>query len=228
MKIIDILQTFESNYSIRRGSGMSFFSYLFEVFGISDENHCEDLNTISVKLKKLIEVQPSLSVYREAELVSDITNMLCSVIERLHMNGIARALNYIALFTDPETLLGAKESLTTILQQTTPELIGIFKEMVSLEPALDYEPVIRFDGGRIIKSSAILPGANLEGVRRYGIGYCTSLADAKEASPNYSLKKKPYPILLTSDNTNAFAAALGSAESLKALTVPLTLPVIRI
>lgn len=230
MKIEALLRDFDKDYIAVRGtSGMSIFSYILQAFGVSDEARCEALMAVSVKLKELLKSGQQIAVYREAELMSDVTNLMYTIISKLHNLGINKAVKYMNDLEDPTNLADAKESLMALQEMSSPGMVGIFKSLIDFNSPLDYIPLARFENDNLVYHASILGGAvNADGLRSIGICYTTSAEDVKNVAPGYIQSKgKLLPLVIIPNDANPFAAALGDSGGVRSMSMDISIPVVR-
>ena len=228
MKIEQILLTFDETYKeCRAANGVSIFEYIFSIFGITNEKDCTALSLAAAKLKQMLKTNEDTPVYEPAELLSDVTTMLYSLITKLHVAGISNALSYILEFEDPVTLQDAKQAMLRLQETTSTELLAVYKEVFDVGQVLDYAPAIVFDDSDFTCYEGILGNAaDKDGYNALGICYTTSWDDVHAIAKD--IIKTPgtlLPLVAKRGANNPFAKIAESSKAIKSNCIAANIPI---
>lgn len=230
MKILDILATFDDDYAkFRESTQMSIFEYIITTFGATPSSSYSALSVVSVKLKDLLKSDTALEIYDLVELMSDTTNLLYSLLDKLTVAGISKPVEYLKAYGDPCTLYDAKEVLLMVREISSTEFLGLYSEVSANSVTLDFEPMMRFEDGDVKIYPGVLGLAvNSIGYKELGICYTTSDKDVHDIFPDLVVTPNtPFPILINSSVNNPFSQIEGS-EGIKAQQLDITIPLVKV
>lgn len=230
MKIDQLLSSFDDHFSlVSAESGMNIFEFLLQVFSMTDEKDCEPLAVVSAKLKQMMKTNPNMPNYHNAECLSDATMLMHSLLTRLHVAGIPNGLQYLADHNNPTTLLGLKDALLEIQEESSPEYLAVYKQVYGIKGVNDVLSGVCIQGGRLTAYEGMLSKcANIKSFQELGLCYTTSADDVHALDPNYIVcDNQVYPVFV---NKSRFSieSITGGANCIRAEGVNISIPVVSI